>query len=223
MKILIIEDNEKLANSIKDGLAQNGFAADYITDGAEGERRLLISHNDYDAVILDLLLPGKDGIAICKRARAAGIKIPILMLTARISTEDKIKGLDSGADDYLPKPFAFDELVARIRALLRRPEESVESELRIGGLSINANTRTVELRGEKVDLTLKEFMVLEYLMRHPGKVVTRDELYDHAWDFAANSFSNTVDVHIKNLRKKLKDNDEKILETIRGVGYRLKK
>lgn len=222
MKLLIIEDNEKLATAIKRGLELEGFAADYLLDGESGERRVAMGLHDYDLVILDIMLPKKDGIAVCKNWRENNITIPVLMLTAKDATEDKVAGLDYGADDYLVKPFSFDELVARVRALLRRPKETVPIELKVKDIILNTNTRKVTRRGKEIPLTLKEFMVLEYLMRHVNQVITRDELYDHAWDFAANAFSNTVDVHIKNLRKKIDNYHEKILETIRGVGYRLK-
>jgi len=224
MKILIVEDNEKLASGIKRGLEQEGYAADYILDGESGARRIEIGSDDYDLVILDIMLPKKDGIAVCKDWRKVNITIPVLMLTAKDATEDKIAGLDSGADDYLIKPFSFDELTARLRALLRRPKEVLPVELKIKDIILNTTTRKVTCAGKEIPLTLKEFMVLEYLLRHPNRVITRDELYDHAWDFAANAFSNTVDVHIKNLRKKINydGHHEKILETIRGVGYRLK-
>ncbi|NCO98536.1 response regulator transcription factor, partial [bacterium] len=147
------------------------------------------------------------GIAVCKDWRKANITIPVLMLTAKDTTEDKIIGLDSGADDYLIKPFSFDELTARVRALLRRPKEILPAELKTKDIILNTTTRKVTCAGKEIPLTLKEFMVLEYLMRHPNRVITRDELYDHAWDFAANAFSNTVDVHIKNLRRKIDYND----------------
>jgi len=223
MKILIVEDNEKLASVIKRGLEQEGYAADYVLDGESGERRIELGIHDYDLVILDIMLPKKDGVTVCKDWRKANITIPVLMLTAKDTTEDKIIGLDSGADDYLIKPFSFDELTARIRALLRRPKEVLPAELKIKDIILNTATRKVTRAGKEIPLTLKEFMVLEYLMRNPNRVITRDELYDHAWDFAANAFSNTVDVHIKNLRKKIDNNNhEKLLETIRGVGYRFK-
>ena len=224
MKILIIEDNEKMAKSVKQGLEQEGFAADYLLDGESGESRLLSSHNDYDLVILDVMLPKKDGISVCNTIRKEDITIPILMLTAKDTLDDKILGLDTGADDYLVKPFAFKELVARIRVLLRRPQEMLPKELKIDDLALNTSTREVTRNGKKVSLTLKEFMVLEYMMRNLGQVITREQLYDHAWDFASSSFSNTVDVHIMNLRKKI-DNGyaKKLLETIKGVGYRVKR
>ncbi len=223
MKILLIEDNEKLASGIKRGLEQEGYAADYVLDGESGERRIEFGTHDYDLAILDIMLPKKDGIAVCKDWRKANIAIPVLMLTAKDATEDKIAGLDCGADDYLIKPFSFDELLARIRALLRRPKEILPAELKVKNLVLNTTNRDVARAGKVISLTLKEFMVLEYLIRHPNRVITRDELYDHAWDFAANAFSNTIDVHIKNLRKKIDyGHHEKLLETIRGVGYRFK-
>ncbi len=224
MKILIIEDNEKLALGIKCGLEQEGYVADYLLDGESGERRIEFGMHDYDLVILDIMLPKKDGISVCRDWRKTNITIPVLMLTAKDTTEDKVAGLDCGADDYLIKPFSFDELTARVRALLRRPKEVLPIELKIKDIVLNTATRKVTRAAKEIPLTLKEFMVLEYMMRHPDQVITRDALYDHAWDFAVNAFSNTVDVHIKNLRKKIDyDNHEKLLETIRGVGYRFKR
>ncbi|MDE2145012.1 MAG: response regulator transcription factor [Patescibacteria group bacterium] len=223
MRILIVEDNKKLAEVIKRGLEKEGFAVDYLTDGESGEKRALINHREYDLLILDVMLPKKDGVAVCKTLRANGITTPILMLTAKVATEDKVLGLDSGADDYLTKPFSFSELVARIKALLRRPAEPLPEELKAKDLVLNTITRSVSRGGKDITLTLKEFMVLEYLMRHPNQAITREQLYDHAWDFATVPFSNTIDVHLKNLRRKIDDgHKEKLLETIRGVGYRLK-
>ncbi|MDE2095945.1 MAG: response regulator transcription factor [Patescibacteria group bacterium] len=223
MRILIVEDNKKLAEVVKHGLEKEGFAVDYLLDGESGEKRMLINHQDYDLLILDVMLPKKDGIAVCRTLRESGITTPILMLTAKVTTEDKVFGLDSGADDYLAKPFSFSELVARIRALLRRPPEAISEELRAKDLTLNTITRSVARGERKIPLTLKEFMVLEYMLRHQNEVISREQLYDHAWDFAAVPFSNTVDVHLKNLRKKIdNEHDEKLLETVRGVGYRLK-
>ncbi|MCX6752503.1 MAG: response regulator transcription factor [Candidatus Nomurabacteria bacterium] len=220
MKILVVEDNKKLAENLKQGLMQEGYAVDVIEDGLIAERRILFNRDEYDLVILDRMLPGKDGVLICDSWRENGVVVPILMLTALGTTDDKVVGLDSGADDYLAKPFAFKELLARIHALLRRPKQTFPDILTSGNISINTTSRTVTFKSKPVSLTLKEFMVLEYMMRHPNKVVTRDELYSHAWDFADSSFSNTVDVHIKNLRKKIHDN-AKIIQTIRGVGYKM--
>ena len=220
MKILVVEDNTKLAENLKQGLMQEGYAVDVIEDGVAAERRILVNRDEYDLVVLDRMLPGKDGVAVCLGWRESGVTVPVLMLTALDTTEDKVKGLDAGADDYLSKPFAFKELLARIHALLRRPKQSFPELLTVGNISINTTSRVVTCKNKIVSLTLKEFMVLEYLMRNLGKVVTRDELYSHAWDFADSSFSNTVDVHIKNLRKKINDNG-KIIQTIRGVGYKM--
>ena len=221
MKLLLVEDNAKLAQNIKQGLIQESYAVDVIEDGLAALKRIMINHDDYDLVILDRLLPGKDGVSVCKEWREAGIIIPIIMLTALDTTEDKIEGLEAGADDYLSKPFAFKELLARIHALLRRPKIISPEILNFAKISLDTKSRVATYRSKPLDLTLKEFMVLEYLMRHPNEVVTRDTLYSHAWDFADSSFSNTVDVHIKNLRKKLNDNG-KIIQTIRGVGYEIK-
>ncbi|HZZ99593.1 MAG TPA: two-component system response regulator RppA [Candidatus Paceibacterota bacterium] len=223
MRILIVEDEEKLAQSLKKGLEHEGFAVDYVTDGEAGQRRIEMSHKDYDAVILDLMLPKKDGFEICKAVRSENITIPILVLTARDATDDKVTALDAGADDYLVKPFSLSELLARLRALLRRPEQTLPVELAVRDLRLNTTTRKVYRHDEEVQLTLKEFGLLEYLMRHPNQVLTREQILDHLWDFAFDSFSNVVDVHMKNLRKKIDgDSPEKLLETIRGVGYRIK-
>lgn len=220
MKILVVEDNEKLANNLKQGLMQEGYAVDVIEDGAKAEKRIAVNRDEYDLIVLDRMLPGKDGVSVCKYWRENGIVIPILMLTALDTTDDKVDGLDAGADDYLAKPFAFKELLSRIHALLRRPKQSFPDVLTFGDISMDTSGRTVTYKNKLLTLTLKEFMVLEYLLRNLGKVVTRDELYSHAWDFADSSFSNTVDVHIKNLRKKIHDNG-KIIQTIRGVGYKV--
>lgn len=220
MKILVVEDNTKLAENLKQGLMQEGYAVDIIEDGLVAERRILVNRDEYDLVVLDRMLPGKDGILVCHSWRENDVVVPVLMLTALDSTDDKVVGLDAGADDYLAKPFAFKELLARVHALLRRPKKSSPIILTSGSISINTTSRVVTFKDKIISLTLKEFMVLEYLMRNPNKVITRDELYSHAWDFADSSFSNTVDVHIKNLRKKIKDNG-KIIQTIRGVGYRM--
>lgn len=224
MRILIVEDEEKLAQSLKKGLEKEGFAVDYIMDGDAGERRIVVSHKDYDLVILDLMLPGKDGFQICRDVREQQITTPILVLTARDATEDKVTALDAGADDYLVKPFSFEELMARVRALLRRPEQALPNELVVKDLCLDTTTRKVTRKGKEINLTLKEFNLLEYLMRHADQVLTREQILDHLWDFAFDSFSNVVDVHVKNLRKKIDGNQhEKLLETIRGVGYRIKK
>ncbi len=220
MKILLVEDNEKLARSTAEGLVDAGFVVSVVGDGLAAEKKLLRDKAEYDIVLLDRMLPGKDGLSIAKSWRNAGITTPVLMLTALETTADTIEGLYAGADDYLPKPFAFQELLARIHALLRRPRASLSAVLETGGIRLDPRSQGVEKDGAIVQLTLKEFMLLEYLMRNEGSVVTRDTLYSHVWDFADASFSNTVDVHIKNLRRKLHD-EGTIIQTIRGTGYKI--
>lgn len=222
MKILIIEDDIRLAQALKRGLEQESYAVDVLNDGIEGEKRMLLNHSDYDLLILDLTLPGKDGFEICVHLRQQNINLPILILTGHASTEDKVRALDSGADDYLTKPFSVSELAARARALLRRPKETNTPELTVEDVVLNPNSKKVYRAGKEIKLTLKEFSILEYFMRNPGQVIMRDQLLDHIWDFNFRGFSNVVDVHITNLRKKLnKGKMKNILETIRGVGYRL--
>jgi DNA-binding response OmpR family regulator len=220
MKLLLVEDNTKLAHNIKQGLVQEGYVVDLVEDGTLAQSRLMMNRTEYDLVILDRLLPSKDGVAICLAWRAEGITVPILMLTALDAVGDKVTGLNAGADDYLAKPFAFEELLARINALLRRPQDMVPDSITAHGIELSSASRTVTYKGKLLSLTLKEFMVLEYLLKNINTVITRDELYSHAWDYADLSMSNTVDVHIKNLRKKIKDNGT-IIQTIRGVGYKL--
>ncbi|MDB5194473.1 MAG: response regulator transcription factor [Parcubacteria group bacterium] len=220
MRILIIEDNDKLARSLKKGLEQEGFTADFLTEGDAGYRRIEASHATYDAVILDRMLPKMDGLEICREARKKGIAIPILMLTAKDTIRDKIEGLHTGADDYLVKPFAFMELVARLHALLRRPQGTYAEEVEGGRIILNPSAHRVMKNGKEIKLTQREFAILHYMMKHPERVLSRQEILDHAWDYDFNPFSNIVDVKIKNLRKKIKDTDGTMIETVRGVGYR---
>lgn len=222
MRILIVEDEKKLAKLLKTGLEKEGYAVDLLDDGESGQRRIEFHHTDYDLVILDLMLPKKDGSDVCKEIREKGICIPVLVLTAKSGTDDKVNLLDLGADDYMTKPFSFKELLARARALCRRPETALPAELRIGSLVLNPVTRKVLKAGKEVKLTLKEFRLLEYLMRHPNQVINREQILDNLWDFNFDSFSNVVDVHMKNLRKKIGADDGRTLETVRGVGYRIK-
>jgi len=222
MRILIIEDQENLAKLIKNGLEAEGFAADYVLDGKAGQTRLELLHEDYDLVLLDIMLPYKDGIQICKEARAKNITTPIIILTARDGKNEIIDGLNAGADDYVVKPFSFEVLLARIRAVLRRPAAVIPAELKLAKIKLNATTRKVYLDDEEIKLTLKEFSLLEYLMRHANQAVNREQITASLWDFAFDSFSNVVDVHINNLRKKLGDQRGEILETVRGIGYRFK-
>lgn len=223
MRILIIEDQENMAKLIRKGLTAEGFAADYVLDGEAGQRRIDMHHADYDLVILDLMLPKKSGLDICTDTRKQDITIPILMLTARDSAKDITLGLNCGADDYLPKPFSFEVLLARMHAILRRPKTALPIELRAGEISLNPTSKQVKKKDKELQLTLKEFSLLEYLMRHPGETASREQILSGIWDFAFDSFANVVDVHITNLRKKLGDTEGKLIETVRGVGYRLKK
>ncbi len=222
MKILLVEDEQKLAAALVRGLGVEGYAVDVVEDGKKALTRISLHRNDYDAIVLDLMLPSMDGFEICSRAREMGVTTPILILTARAETENKVKLLAAGADDYLVKPFSFAELSARIRALMRRPSEKLPEVLHTADLELDPAQRVVKREGEPIELTLKEFNLLEYFMRHPNQVVNREDLLTHLWDFNYAGFSNVVDVHIKNLRRKLgKINGKDVLETVRGIGYRL--
>ena len=222
MKILLVEDEAKLALAIKKGLEMEGYTVDIIDDGKKALTRISLHRMDYDLVILDFMLPSMDGGEITREARGMGIVLPILILTARAETETKVSTLLAGADDYLVKPFSFAELTARIRAILRRPAESLPEILTVGDLELNASERRVIRNGEEILLTLKEFGLLEYFMRRPNQVVNREDLLNHLWDFNYIGFSNVVDVHVKNLRHKLDTgNGDVVLETVRGIGYRL--
>jgi two-component system OmpR family response regulator len=182
----------------------------------------VLNHADYDLCVLDLALPGKGGIDICRTLREKGIATPIIMLTAKDTVEDKIIGLDSGADDYLVKPFSLEELLSRVRALSRRPRTSLPPELVVGELVLRAASQEVFLAKKKIDLTLKEFRILEYFMQHPDVALSRQQIIDHLWDFTFNPLSRVMDVHINNLRNKLHRHDQNVtIETIRGIGYRL--
>jgi DNA-binding response OmpR family regulator len=222
MRILIIEDEESLARLLKKGLEAEGFAVDYVTDGEAGKNRIDLHHDDYNLVILDLMLPKKSGVEICEEARKKGITIPIIMVTAKDGINDITGGLNIGADDYIVKPFSFEVLLARVRAILRRPKRAMPQELRIKNITLNPLSKKVTRDGEEIKLTLKEFGILEYLMRNPNIVLTREQILSNSWDFSFDSFANVVDVHITNVRKKLGDKDNDIIETVRGVGYRIK-
>lgn len=222
MKILLVEDEQKLAHALKQGLELQGYTVDIVEDGKKALTRISLHRSDYDIVILDLMLPSMDGLEICTQMRAQDITVPILVLTARAETDTKVKLLLSGADDYLVKPFSFAELSARLRALSRRPTTTTPEILKSGDIELNPVTRRVTLSGEDVPLTLKEFGLLEHFMRNPDKVVSREDLLNNLWDFNYVGFSNVVDVHIKNLRRKLKGENSGLLETVRGIGYRLR-
>ena len=221
MRILIIEDDQKLANILQRGLEELTYAVDMAYDGEEGEEMAKIV--SYDLIILDIILPKKDGIEVCLELRRCKINSRILMLTSRDTVSDRVKGLNSGADDYLVKPFAFDELVARIRALFRREISDGSNVIQVGELSMNTLTREVKRNEITIDLTPKEYGLMEYFLRNPDIVLSRRTLEDHAWNYSLESESNLIDVYIRRLRNKLDlDNKTSLIETVRGVGYRLR-
>lgn len=219
MKVLVIEDEPKLNAGLVQGLKNRGYTVDFSLDGEEGER--LARLNPYDIIVLDIMLPKRDGLEICRNIRAANISTPILFLTAKDATGDKIQGLDIGADDYLIKPFSFDELVARIRALLRRSPQAAGDILTLDDLHLNTRSQEVTADGKKINLTQREYALLEYLLRNKEAVTTREDILSHVWDRFFDSFSNVIDVHLKNLRKKLPKNYARRIKTIWGKGYRL--
>ncbi len=218
MKILIVEDEKKVAAFVKKGLEQEYYSVDVGYDGKEGLQLALTE--DYDLIILDLMLPFKDGISVMKEIRAAKILTPVLILTAKFTTSDKIEGLDSGADDYLTKPFAFEELLARVRALLRRSSQIKSIQLRAFDLVLDTQTHKVLRNGSEINLTPREYSMLEYLLRNKNKVVSRTLLSEHVYDYHFDTDTNVIDVYINKLRNKIDKNFEKqLLHTVRGVGY----
>src|SRR5206468_9045265 len=220
MRILVIEDEAAIAAFIKDGLIKAGYAVDLAGDGDEALYRASIA--SYDVILLDIMLPDADGLTVCMQLRRNGVPTPILMLTARDAIEDRVAGLDSGADDYLVKPFAFAELLARIRALLRREPAITGRTLQIADLRLDSVTHEVYRGGQPVALTSKEYSILEFLMRHPNQTVLRSAIAEHVWNADFDNLTNLIDVHISALRRKLDDGHQtKLLHTIRGVGYRL--
>jgi DNA-binding response OmpR family regulator len=219
MRLLVVEDETKLAAIIKRGFEEEGYSVDVVYDGLSG--LLITETTPYDLVVLDLTLPRKDGIEVCRELRNKNINVPILILTARDSVEDRVRGLDSGADDYVVKPFAFSELLARVRALIRRESPSKNPKLKVGNLIMDTRKREVWRSDQKIDLTVKEYAILDYLMRHPDVVITRVMLEEAAWDYEYEGLSNIIDVYIRRLRKKIDEGDESIIQTIRGIGYRL--
>jgi two-component system OmpR family response regulator len=221
VRILVVEDDAKLAGLLQRGLTEEGHATDVVPSGDEALWRAQAV--PYDAVVLDVMLPGVDGFEVCRRLRAAEVWSPVLMLTARDAVDDRVEGLDAGADDYLPKPFAFDELLARLRALARRGAVERPAVLEVGDLRLDPATRGVR-RGEvAVDLSAKEYALLETFMRRPGQVLSRLDLLEHAWDYAYENRSNVVDVYVRYLRGKIDRPFGRVsLETVRGAGYRLR-
>lgn len=221
MRILVVDDDRRLCSIIKRGLLEEAYAVDVAYDGEDGQ--YLAEVNPYDLIILDIMMPKKDGLQVCRGLRAKGVNTPILMLTARDAVEDRVKGLDAGADDYLVKPFAFNELLARVRALLRREGMFKSPEIVVGDLVLNTLTREVRRGDRAIELTTKEYVILEYFMRHPNVVVTRTMLEEHAWDYDFDSMSNLIDVYIRRLRSKIDaDGENSLIQTVRGAGYRLK-
>ena len=220
MRVLLIEDDRKAAKLLAKGLHEEGFVVDVAPTGEEGEEQAAI--NEYDVIVLDWLLPGKDGIAVCQSLRVRDLSTPILMLTARDGLADRVKGLGTGADDYLTKPFAFAELLARIRALLRRSRNARPAVLRVDDLTLDPASRRVTRAGAPVALTSKEFAILEVLMRSAGEIVSRTRLVERVWNEASEVLDNLVDVHLSHLRKKIDSGDRApLIHTIRGFGYRL--
>jgi len=220
MRILVVEDERRIAAFVKRGLEEEHYAVDVAYDGEEALDWAAVV--DYDLIILDILLPKKDGIQVCRELRDRGSKVPILMLTARDAVEDRVRGLDSGADDYLVKPFAFQELVARIRALLRRQSEVKTTRMQVGDLVLDTVTRRATRSGQVIELTAREYALLEFLMRHPRQVLSRTQIAEHVWDYDFFSTSNVVDVYIGYLRRKIdRGFDVDLIQTVRGAGYKI--
>ncbi|MDB5245568.1 MAG: Two-component system, OmpR family, response regulator [Parcubacteria group bacterium] len=223
MRILLVEDEVKLAEPLKKGLELKGYTVDYLEDSEKARTRILLYRDEYDLILLDLMMPGVDGATICKEAREAGVTTPIIMLTARGETDMKVKLLNLGADDYIVKPYSIEEVVARMNAVLRRPEVALSTILSVRDITLDPTKHTVTKGGKEISLTLKEFSLLEFFLRHPNEAMKREEVLDHVWSFDFPAFSNVLDVHMKNLRKKLDDyaDQDPLFETIRGIGYRL--
>ena len=221
MRILVVEDETKMAALLKRGLEEEGYAVDVATTGTDG--LWAGTENPYDAIVLDVMLPELDGFEVCRQLRSRGRWAPVLMLTARDDVSDRVQGLDAGADDYLVKPFSFSELLARVRALVRRGAGERPVELAVGDLRLDPATRRVHRDQSEVALTPKEFALLELFMRHPGEVLTRTRILEHVWDFAFGGDSNVVDVYVRYLREKVdRPFDRASIETVRGSGYRLR-
>lgn len=222
MKVLVVEDEHRIATSIKKGLEQEKYAVDLAYTGPDGYD--LASTEDYDLILLDLMLPGMDGLSICRQLRQNNIHTPILILTARGQITDKVNGLDSGADDYLTKPFSFEELLARIRALVRRPQKSNSNVLVVNDLSLDTKAFVVKRGQIEISLTSKEFSLLEYMMHHPRQVLTKEQIINHVWNYEADILPNTIEVYVKTLRNKIDKtfpNLSPLLITVRGFGYKI--
>jgi DNA-binding response OmpR family regulator len=221
MRVLVVEDSRRLAGIIRRGLLEEGYTVDNAYDGEEAE--YMAESTPFDLIVLDIMLPKKDGLAVCRDLRAKAVNAPILMLTAKDTVEDKVAGLDCGADDYLVKPFAFSELLARLRALLRREVMPRTQKVQVGGLTLDTQSREVRLDGARLDLTAKEYAILEYFMRRPNAVVTRTMLGESVWDYEFDGLSNIIDVYIRRLRQKIdREGQVSLIQTVRGAGYRLR-
>lgn len=220
MRVLLIEDDVTIARLLKEGLEDESYAVDVVNDGSEGYRTAVA--DDYDVIILDIMLPEMNGYEVCRALRNDGNKTPILMLTARDAERDIVEGLDTGADDYLAKPFSFDVILARIRALLRRPNEKLEEILQVGDLKLDPSSKKVTRASQEISLTAKEYGVLEYLMRNKGKVLSKEQIISHVWDFDADVLPNNVELFIMFLRRKIdKPFKSKLIHTVSGFGYKL--
>lgn len=220
MRVLVVEDERKIAAFLQRGLQEERYAVDVAYDGDEALEWASVA--EYDLIVLDILLPKRSGIRVCQELRQRGIRTPILMLTAKDTVDDRVTGLDSGADDYLVKPFAFKELLARLRALARRPADVQPSVLRFADLTLDTVSHEVTRAGINIEVTPKEYSLLEFLMRHPNRILNRTLIAEHVWDYDFYSQSNVVDVYIRYLRRKIDDgHDVKLIHTVRGVGYKL--
>ena len=220
MRVLVVEDETRIADFVARGLRERGYAVDVASTGDEALDWTDVA--GYDAIVLDVMLPQRDGVEVCRILRGRGLRTPILMLTAKDAVDDRVRGLDSGADDYLVKPFAFVELVARIRALTRRDPSVLGNELVVGDLNLNVATLEVSRQGVAISLTIKECRLLEYLMRHPNQVLTRTMIAERVWSYDFDNATNVIDVHIRNLRRKPDEPfSRKLIQTVRGGGYRI--
>jgi two-component system, OmpR family, response regulator len=221
VRVLVVEDAARMATLLRRGLEEEGYAVDVVASGEDATHYARMA--PYDAIVLDVMLPGMDGFDVCRQMREAGNRTPVLMLTARDSVKDRVSGLDAGADDYLTKPFSFQELFARVRALMRRGPSQRPTVLEVGDLSLDPARHQVRRGRVEVNLTAKEFALLEYFMRNAGQVLTRSQLIEHAWDFAYEGDSNVLDVYVRYVREKIdRPFGRNSIETVRGVGYRLR-
>lgn len=221
MHILLVEDETKIANFVQIGLKEQGFVVDYCDNGDEAQNRAM--DHEYDAIVLDIMVPGKDGLAILKHLRRAGRNVPVILLTARNELDDRLEGLNLGADDYIAKPFFVEELAARIHAVIRRSAGERQNSISVGSLKLDRITREVMYDQQIVELTTREFNLLEYLMRSPGRVFTRTQILEHVWGYDFNPNTNVVDVCIQRIRKKIDSDEASWIESVRGVGYRFRK